>query len=89
MLRSSESEPTNGWVRFRIRVPQATRVAVVIEHEFHEMNRVATVGETAEWTANVFLRDYFGRSQPLNVSAVFPESENNRLFTALLEYLII
>ena len=91
VLRSSAPECANGWLRFRIRVPHAIRVAVIIEHEWEEMSRVPAVGEGSaeEWNVNVFMRDYFGEHRGLRVSAVFPESQNSREYLALLEYLVL
>ena len=96
VLRASAPECANGWLRFRIRVPDAIRVAVIIEHEWDEMSRVPSSsagdgsgGSADEWMVNVFMRDYFGEHRGLRVSAVFPESQNSREYLALLQYLVI
>lgn len=83
ILRSS-SFPT-GWVTFRVRVPGASKVAVLVmdaNTNFHQMNNSA-----GEWFAQVYLSDYFGKQRKikLRVSAILSSTISDSYWT-LLEY---
>lgn len=82
----------NGYVMFKVRIPTATKVAVIVEDDDNKHYQMTKCD--GEWVVQVYLMQYFGKEKPHNikVSAMFPNQqikpEDVKFYTTLLEYSI-
>lgn len=83
-----------GWVSFRVQIPDAAKVAVIVEdddndNKYHQMSFA-----DGEWFVRVYLEQYFdkGKNYKAKVSAVLPKSEKpteaSNSYWSMLEYII-
>ena len=92
VLRSQNFESC--WVTFRIRIPDAIKVAVLIDDDSDESKTHQMSFADGEWFVRVYLEKYFnkGKSYKACVSAVLPNRETRSQATntywTLLEYII-
>ena len=92
-ILSSKNFP-NGWVSFRVRVPTASKVAVIVNDEsnYRYMSNI-----DGEWFVQLYLPKYFENRNnnaklTLTVSAILPSQKSNpksnpdKSYWELLEY---
>lgn len=74
-----------GWVTFRVRVPGASKVAVIVKDAKNNFRQMTN--SNGEWYVQVHLLEYFGKNEKyqLNVSAVLPSTKCDS-YWSLLEY---
>ena len=82
-------EPTSGElragrVRFRVRVPDATRVSALIEQRELALER--TAGDERVWAAELDLREHAGARTQLRLGAILPNSRSKNTYSVLLIY---
>lgn len=82
-------EPTSGdlragRVRFRVRVPDATRVAALIEQRDLALER--TAGGEHIWAAELDLREHAGAHTQLRLGAIFANARSKNSYSILLMY---
>ncbi|XP_064601314.1 uncharacterized protein LOC135467470 [Liolophura sinensis] len=78
VLHGDVSGPT---VRFRVTIPDANKVAVVVEQQWTHLMKIDD-----EWSGNVVLRNHYGKNASVTLNALYgPEGGS---YSTLLEYTI-